>query len=354
MCLELNSTVYQQRVAEEDAVQNHLRICMKVNEDRESLVTTSPSEPIVSEAASLIMKTNPNFHMADGLKAILAGFGLDQGDRGELVAMALFTEARDLAIEKEHLREGSDLRQYLPTFSVPQFLNHLLHRKQLGSDMPSLVRNNAENISFNQQFKDSIMHFNHFIQPHQHNVFTTRRLHPYFIARGAALRGAKGQPGSDFAFFFLRSGPTVEEKNSSLILVQLKNVQGMSSMPDKSLFHLMCPYRLGIFKENEDPPGPIIRLVFSLASKKPCVTRVEYSVEEERKEHCKVTTYDYFVAGLDPSVLVPITEGEKKAWKAVLRESPWSNMYANAPASDSLRKQAPLAMVQEAHLSFFK
>ena len=350
ICLELNSTIYQEREAEQDVVQNHLRICMKVNDDRESLVTLSPSEPIVSEAASLIMEENTKFKMVDGLKAILRGFGLDQGDRGELVAMALLTVARDLTVKDFKLRSHDD--EWLPTFTVPQFLSRLLNRKTLGSDRPSMFRTPEENIPFEEQFRKSIMHFNHFIQPHKQDVLTARHNHPKFIARGAALRGAKGQPGTDFAMFFTHSGPAVEVGNDGLILMQIKNIANMSGTPDKSLFHAMCPYKLGIYSEGEDPPGPIIRIVLSLASRGCSLTRVEYS-EDECKTYGKVTTYDYFASGLDPSVLVPVKPEEQQGWLAILQDSPWSKLYANNSALSSLRKQAPLAMNEDNHSSFF-
>jgi len=351
MCLGLVSTTYQEQKAEKDAVENHLRICMMVNEDRESFVTMSPSEPIVSEAAALIMEENPNFVMVDGLKAVLGGFGLDQADRGELVAMALFTQARDLTVKDFNLRSDDD--EYLPTFTVPQFLSRLLNQKTLGSDLPSMFRTSQENITFDKQFGESTMHFNHFIQPHTQDVFTTRQNHPMFVARGAALRSAKGKCGIDLAMFFLQSGTTIEVKNIGLILVQIKNIESMSGTPDKSLFHAMCPIRLGIFREDEDPPGPIIRIILSLASKECSLTRVEYS-EDERKSYGKVTTYDYFASGLDPSVLVPVLAEEKERWLDVLRDSSWSKVYTETSALSSLRKQAPLAMDEENHFSFFE
>jgi len=84
---------------ERTQVKKYMRICIQVHEDFETTVSISPSEPLLANAARFIMNVNPNFDMPGALLKEMQSFGLDKGDRGELIAEVLLIQAIDVAIQ---------------------------------------------------------------------------------------------------------------------------------------------------------------------------------------------------------------------------------------------------------------
>ena len=350
MVIELDTSIRQQRQFVQNEVENHLRTYMALPEDQELMISSVPSEPILSEAASIFMTTNPNFSTLDSLRRIITNFGRQQdpSERGALIAMALLTKARDSIVTEHQLHHN--IGAHLPSFSIPTYFEHLFHQN-IASEMPSMCLISDENKSLADQFAHSTLFFNHFIQPDQEDVAVDRDMHPLFLGRCSAIRGAKHQPGFDLMHIATLFGTSIQKDNRVLILWQIKNSVQYNDVPDKDLFHAMCPVKLNMIKKDEKMPC-IIRIVFALASHTPKFTKVEYT-KEEVEERCYVTTYDFYVAGMDPSVFVPVLEGETEAWKYFLRDEPrWSAKYthvAGSEAQNAQRSQAPLARKHEGH-----
>lgn len=76
--------MHTQTLAERNQVENHMRLCLSIDENLHSLRTISSSEPILSEGAEWIMQKS-NFNAPQALHAILTGFAIHKGDHGELV-----------------------------------------------------------------------------------------------------------------------------------------------------------------------------------------------------------------------------------------------------------------------------
>jgi hypothetical protein len=97
MPIEFYSTTYSSRKKEQQQVESHMRVCLKVLPGFENMVTICPSEPILPEAASDIM-SKPNFDAPKALQHVFRGFAVHRCDRGEFLVMLLFTLSRDKAI----------------------------------------------------------------------------------------------------------------------------------------------------------------------------------------------------------------------------------------------------------------
>ncbi len=74
-----------------------MRICLKIERATESMTTVAASEPLLSEAAFLLMQM-PDFNAPDAMKDVLSGFGIAPGLRGEFVVLLLAILARDSAV----------------------------------------------------------------------------------------------------------------------------------------------------------------------------------------------------------------------------------------------------------------
>ena len=98
--LDINSTIYvplprSQVEKEQEQISNHMHICMSIGDGIETIHGIATSEPILSEVASLVMSDRNSFNLANTLTDILGGFGINSGDRAELLVSAFFTWARD-------------------------------------------------------------------------------------------------------------------------------------------------------------------------------------------------------------------------------------------------------------------
>src|ERR1700730_2141080 len=92
--IEFNSTTWITQQDEKKQVEGHLRICLKADQNFESMVTVSPSEPLLSEGAYFVMQ-RPSFDAPEAMKSVLDGFSVHKGDRGELLGLLLLILAHD-------------------------------------------------------------------------------------------------------------------------------------------------------------------------------------------------------------------------------------------------------------------
>ena len=75
-------------------VERHMRVCLGVEEGLDSAVTVAASEPILSEAAAIVMQ-QPGFRSCQSLRNILQWPGMSKGDRGELITCNIGIDTLD-------------------------------------------------------------------------------------------------------------------------------------------------------------------------------------------------------------------------------------------------------------------
>ncbi|KIJ58757.1 hypothetical protein HYDPIDRAFT_33872 [Hydnomerulius pinastri MD-312] len=339
--IEFLSTSYASHAEEMKQVEGHLRLVLRVDENMESMVTVSPSEPVLSEAAYWIMQ-NPRFNLPGALTEILRGFSVHKGDRGELLVMLLFTMARDAAVGPANSLGrpiGGD-RTCLLTgllrslFCLPMPSKENDHIDVLKSPGRNLTPTGAfqYNKLLETVFANSVVYFNHFVKVHQYKLVHINYL-MCMMVRGAAMLCVTDQPGIDGILPFLLDGDTIKPSNIGVVLWQVKNDSSFKDDPDLDLFDAMDPYRIGIF--TSETKVPIIRIVFALASKKPCLKTVKCAGAKK----LPFVTYDFWVAGLDKNILAPTGE-EPNIWDVLLQGSHgWKDVYeAGSTRAKALRQ----------------
>ncbi|KAM6499175.1 hypothetical protein JOM56_004683 [Amanita muscaria] len=307
--IEFHSVTYASKLNELELVEGHMRILLRLDAGFESLTTVSASEPLLSEAAYLMMNSDTKCKAAEMLTSCLNGYSIHKGDRGELLVMLLFTLARDRAVGQpdEYGRPDSGQRWC----SVPKFMNALFE----------FERHPPGGASLEASFAKSKIFFNHWVKVHQYTVVDVQYL-AQLMRRGAALLCATNQAGIDGIIPYLLTGYTIFPKNVGVILWQSKNDAKFTDEPKHSLFKAMNPYKLGIL--NEEDNIPIIRIVFALASKKPCLARV--ACEDG------VNSLDLWVAGISPTVFSPVGDDDASIWTALLQATyGWEDIYKKNP-----------------------
>jgi hypothetical protein len=351
--IEFHSTTYTDQSKEMKQVEGHLRVCLRVDPGFESMTTVSASEPLLSEAAYWVM-SNETFKPVEALKQVLSGFSVHKGDRGELVAMMLMTQARDSAIGRPS-RLGKPKRRWV---SVKKFFECLFREPaQVSPNHRDVLKAKGQRFSpqgssdtekdFRAQFADSKFYFNHWVKLHQFGVLDIKYLLALYC-RGAAALCANSQSGVDGLMPFLLEGTHIDLNNVGVCLWQAKNDSSYTDEPDEELFQRMDPFSLKIFKDNTTADIKIIRIVFAFASKKPSLKVVNVRSSTDKS----YTTYDIWCSGLSPDILVPI-EGFNEAWNALLQASyGWNDIYSGKGVPQGLRRSMnPGAALDKDHWS---
>ncbi|KZV73389.1 hypothetical protein PENSPDRAFT_602890 [Peniophora sp. CONT] len=376
--IEFMSTVHAAQ--ERNQVENHMRICLSVCEDFISLKTINSSEPLLSEAASNIM-SNPHVHFdAPGaLSKLFTGFSINAGDRGEMVAMLLLTLARDKVVHAANKRLGDPGFGF---FSVEEFLKSLFSGisfdkgkgtvkvkvagKVAGKDKtlsifaakPSVYNHkSAKDKTLLEAFEGVSLHFNHVVkrgaQGFKFGDKSTPQSDPTrllgFFIRNAALMGANSQFAMDISLLMCK-GIHVQVSSMSIILIQAKNTPAYSSKIHQSLFDAMNPVTLGIFKPNDRPTVPIIRIVMALGGRKPVLKCVG------TQRQGTFTSYDIWASGLSADVY-PLVSGKEDKWRDILQasQSGWKDVYNGQEGAKEMKmSMTPMVGDEDAHWSWLK
>ncbi|KAI0255367.1 hypothetical protein BJV78DRAFT_1279535 [Lactifluus subvellereus] len=246
LALDIHTTAYVEAPPNDASekilkqIANHMRVCVEIRDGMETIRGIAASEPILSEAASYIMRQNSsNFDLAESLSKVLSGFSVHLGDRGELLVAAFFTWARD-KVFVEH--PPPPLPEFCRHFSVEELFSCLFFGpifQSLLDDTPSIGPSKAEKQTFGEVTRDAHLHFSHFIQA-QEKKFVSHQYLLAVMARGAAVLGATGQAGVDMVFPYLYGSTVLDDKNIGFIMVQVKN-DSKFSVPDADLFQKWIP-----------------------------------------------------------------------------------------------------------------
>ncbi|KAM6501250.1 hypothetical protein JOM56_004264, partial [Amanita muscaria] len=308
LALEFNATTLESQNRERTQVEKHMRVCLVMNPGFETAVTIAPSEPLLAQAAYLLMRDREVFDLPRELREELQKPGLSKGDRGELICLVLLLIARDVAVqEKDSAAIG--VLFFMEKLLASQWSSTVFDSK------PARCRTNTEDqLPFSEVFAKSKIYFNHFVKVHDfkviHQAFLWR-----LIARGAAVLCADNQGGIDVLLPFLYLDDKLGRDNVSGIFIQVKNDGTFSSTPNLFLFDAMNPYFLGFFDMDEQKPVPIIRMVFALASSESCV-----KAGKERARPCPAyTTYDFWCAGTTAETFSVVRPGDEQVYSDLLK-----------------------------------
>ncbi|KAI0253795.1 hypothetical protein BJV78DRAFT_130947 [Lactifluus subvellereus] len=198
LALDINTTAYiseSPSPGDADAtleqIRNHMHVCVEIGEGIETIRGIAASEPILSEAASHVMREQ--FDLADAPQDVLSGFSIHSGDRGGLLVAAFFTWARDAVMLEQPLPRSEFCRH----FSVEELFTCLFSDEIVQSifdHTPSISPSKAKQRTFGEVANSANVHFNHFIQSQEQKLISRRYLIA-FIARGAAVLGAQLSTG---------------------------------------------------------------------------------------------------------------------------------------------------------------
>ncbi|KIL67286.1 hypothetical protein M378DRAFT_9526 [Amanita muscaria Koide BX008] len=305
--IQFNSTTYISQTSEWKQVERHMRVCLKIDAAFESMETISSSEPLLSEAAYVIM-ARESFDPLQSFKSVLEGFAVHKGDRGEFLVLLLLTLARDRAVgPPDH--NGRPERRF---FDFASFMyGHLFSESPSPSELQKLK----------SEFPNAMMHFNHFVKLHDFKSIDKECL-LLLMTRGAGVLCANKHPSIDAVNVFLPSGTKLTIDNLGLILHQVKNDAIYTHIPKWKLFESMNPYDLGILKEG-DAPVPVIRIFFALAAKTPSL----HVNRHDPSPNYDAVIYDIWSAGLSSEFLSPI-DSRTTIWDALLQASyGWKEIY---------------------------
>ncbi|KAH8998947.1 hypothetical protein EDB86DRAFT_3075991 [Lactarius hatsudake] len=305
------------------------------------------SEPILSEAASCIMRGNYGFNLPDALLNVLDLYAISHGDRGELLRIPL----------EELFPEV--LTQICPIFSVKDLFSQLFqesHFTMMLDSLPSIRRADFSSQKFGDVFGRTKMHFNHMIKPLEQEVLTRSCLLA-MMARGAAAFGANGQFGFDMVYPFLYGASDLDVKKVGFIIIQDKNhVNPMA--PNPKSFRKMDPFLCDLLSnEDTDFTVPIIRIVFALGGGESSFTRQTYrslddgAVTFDGHGQPQFTSYDFWCSGIGPNLLRPVDEDHAlKKWETLLgKTDKWDHAFSTSKALDVRRSQYPAGGSNDDH-----
>jgi len=212
-------------------VANHAAMCLAISPSRESIITSYPSEPVLSEAAaSKLSDISIRLRALHTLHDYLQ-FNIDRGHRGEIIGCLISLFAFDRAVEELNRKfqlqsiysRPIDVQDFLFTlFGVE--LEHVLSKVDVEGHLVS-------------QLKQGSVFFTHYVK--LNNYPSVEDLATYFYA-GAAILCKDQHPGID------RIIPVrLKDGNFSAIIFQDRNKKHDSAVEDASNHVCFINARLG-------------------------------------------------------------------------------------------------------------
>jgi len=290
--LEFDLSCPTTRSVQATQVERHLRICLGASPGLDCLLTVAGSEPFLAKAAEEILDLSGK-SAADLLLHHKELNCIDRGQRGELVALLLVMQARDMATKKDKTSSG---RGWI---HVGDFMKSLLtqgEHQALFTALPAHYCLDEKDVSFGTMFNDSKIWFNHIIKIEDGDMLHVSELWK-FVSRGAMILCPPGQYGVDIVIPVCFKGNALNRDNMTAIFIQVKNATRHRGRISSKLFNYMDPFEVGLFSSS-DNPLPVIRMVFALASN---VNSITVAPHPARRHGDEFTAYDIWCAGMSPA-----------------------------------------------------
>jgi hypothetical protein len=377
-------------------VERHMRLCIGSTTGFEKLVTISPSEPLLAEAAYELLKNS-------GKSAVhyLAEHAdlncIDRGRRGELVAILLIMQAYDAARASSGTKFVS-VANFMKALIPPSKYDDVLRQ----SAPTSWPKNHPDPKTFEAVFQDYGMWFNHVIKIEEKEMISIDHLWK-FIMRGAMILCATNQQGIDIVLPVGHMTETLGPDTVTAIVIQVKNAKDYKATLQGDLFDAMdSVIKSAIFSktpgvdllDSDSDSGsgfrpttttrrlrkkgkwtrkpkkvrpvavpvdakPVIRMVFALASPKSAI--VFRDRPRTRRNWNGFTTFDIWLAGFSGETFWQTDSADLKHYKTLLDRSltphdafelkdiPGTGKIAKKSRIADRRGMAPLAFRKSAH-----
>ena len=295
-------------------VARHLQVAYVVPTHRTFLVSGSPSEPFLVEAAACIMGT-PGFSTIDCLLRFTNEELLDPGESGEIVGRTLMIDAYDTALRAR----GTIM--YHSWVHVLDFLKALFPDKVYERVIGIRPFRRPNGPKLGVAFANAVVRLTHFVRLSELNLITAANVRKAFL-RGMGIVGAQSQKLIDILIpmlFVDTSRPpsewVVEEGAMSQIMANWKN-KAADAMPPHS-----DPYNVYPMLNTEKPT---ILMWHQFGSKKNIVDLPQ----TKEVNHPGRAVYFIDVYGIAPEVYKGITDANAAKYQQVVG---CADMYRDAP-----------------------
>ncbi|KDR73813.1 hypothetical protein GALMADRAFT_633519 [Galerina marginata CBS 339.88] len=267
--LEFKTQRKQSRDLNVDLVAGHMQIAFSVPAHREYLLSGYPSEPVLAEAAALILNTpfRSGLRSYGRLLPVISinldkGF-IDKGERGELAARIILTLAHDKCLNPpEESQRQSLTREIEPRFSqaIPlvQFFGSLVGKANFEKILNALPNNVSDGLPFSKAFETAKVNFTHFAKGGDSSILTDK-VAWVALARCMAWQCANDQDLVDILVPILLWDEKLSRDVVSCIMIQVKNRQHKTRV-------VIDADKLGFFTSSKDSkaPRPYITLYMEL------------------------------------------------------------------------------------------
>ena len=312
--LDFKASSWLDRASERTQVERHMRMCLAASDGFRTMVTISPSEPLLAEASAAVMRECLGEKEAPTalLQHINSSY-LNAGDRGEIVGALLLLLARDKAVldRKSPVHASpTDLKNdgmaQGRIVTVTEFLDALVppNRQPFVREQTptSCSAGHLPTTTLARAFRRAYIYFNHFIKVHDVKMVDRKFLWRLFC-RGAAVICANNQRGVDLIIPVLM-GTILDPIFITAIFIQVKNDARITDNLCIGLFDLMNPIEVGLFSKGLKGSGkhlpPVVRIVFALASEISTVTAPSTPTRRSVRLNSEddFTAYDLWIAGV--------------------------------------------------------
>ncbi|EJD35822.1 hypothetical protein AURDEDRAFT_175096 [Auricularia subglabra TFB-10046 SS5] len=238
---------------EADLVASHLRLAISVPSHRLYFHSGYSSEPIVAEAAAMLMRTwmarTTPWHPVNTLVELMQQGKIDPGEQGELTARLLLTLAYDRAMHKAN--EGQPaIWLFSKGCKFLLFIDALFGEKNAASLRSSPPDNIPDGDPLSTAFANSLVRFTHFVRLGDGSGLTTTALCAAFI-RGMAFIGCVNQKKVDLIIPVLvndQLATPVCPGNMTAILIQVKR----RLKPGAANKYDYTAESLGVFRDSDN------------------------------------------------------------------------------------------------------
>jgi hypothetical protein len=207
----------------ETLIHSHMAICLKVSDDRNYFWATYPSEPLLSLAASTILKQGHWSNVIKKLIPFVKNGMVEAGFRGEMICKIILSIVWD-SLQKELCVQTS--------VKVKDFL------KALGGDLllEEINKANCQDQS-REMILDAEIYFTHFVYL-TYNVTEKKELE-YFAKNGQAVFCRFNQTAIDLMLPIILNPGSSKSAHISFIVVQCKNINNANNAESKSINEFM-------------------------------------------------------------------------------------------------------------------